>query len=83
MPGQHLLEQWALEGNVTAQVKWGVSQHLVDHFALLFAHAVLLHGGCSGAVEHRGAEDEVSSHQECDFDAVRTPGGAWRSRLKT
>jgi hypothetical protein len=42
MPGQHLLEQWALDENVTAQVKRGVAQHLVDRFALLFTHDVLL-----------------------------------------
>jgi len=51
MAGQHLFEQWALDQKVATEVKWGIAQHLVDRFALLFAHPVLLLSiGCSAAV---------------------------------
>jgi len=42
LPSEHLLEQWALDGNGTAQVKWGVAQHLIDRFALVPTHDWLL-----------------------------------------
>jgi hypothetical protein len=42
VPSQHLFEQWPLDENVAAEIKWGVAQHLVDRFALLFTHDVLL-----------------------------------------
>jgi hypothetical protein len=60
----------------------GMAQRLVDRFALVFPRAVLLLSfGCSGAIEHRGEEDEVSSHHLYDFDAVATTGGWCRSRI--
>jgi hypothetical protein len=72
MPCQHLLEQWALDENVAAQIKWGGAQHLVDRGSLVFTHALLvLRFGTSGAIEYRGEEDEVASHHVCGFDAVR------------
>jgi hypothetical protein len=42
MPGEHLLEQRALDENCAAQVKYGVPKHLGDRFALSFTHPVLL-----------------------------------------
>jgi hypothetical protein len=45
MPGQHLLEQWPLDGDVAAEIERGVSQHLIDGVALLLAHGALLSVG--------------------------------------
>jgi hypothetical protein len=58
MTGQHLLEQWALDENVPAQIKWGVAQHLVDRFALVFTHPVLVLGFGSSGAKHRAEENE-------------------------